>query len=41
MSVNWLEGMNPQVEEPGRPQAVPVFAGQELVVVGGSSGMGR
>jgi NAD(P)-dependent dehydrogenase (short-subunit alcohol dehydrogenase family) len=30
MSMNWLEGM-----------ATPVFAGQKLVVVGGSSGMGR
>jgi NAD(P)-dependent dehydrogenase (short-subunit alcohol dehydrogenase family) len=26
---------------PGRAQAMPVFAGQKLVVVGGSSGMGR
>src|SRR6266851_4804157 len=25
----------------GRPMAMPVFAGQKLVVVGGSSGMGR
>jgi len=44
MSMNWLEGMNHQMdsmEEPGRPMAVPVFAGQKLVVVGGSSGMGR
>ncbi len=31
------------MEESGRPQAMatPVFAGQKLVVVGGSSGMGR
>ena len=43
MSMNWLEGMHPQMDEPGRPQAMamPVFAGQKLVVVGGSSGMGR
>jgi len=44
MSMNWLEGMNHQMdsmEESGRPMAVPVFAGQKLVVVGGSSGMGR
>jgi NAD(P)-dependent dehydrogenase (short-subunit alcohol dehydrogenase family) len=27
--------------EPGRSMAMPVFAGQKLVVVGGSSGMGR
>lgn len=30
-----------RADEPDRPQATPVFAGQELVVVGGSSGMGR
>ena len=43
MSINWLEGTHQQMEmdEPGRPQAMPVFAGQKLVVVGGSSGMGR
>ena len=43
MSMNWLEGMGHQMDEPGRPQAMamPVFAGQKLVVVGGSSGMGR
>ena len=28
-------------EQPGQPMAMPVFAGQKLVVVGGSSGMGR
>ena len=42
MSMNWLEGMDHQadgMEEPSRP--MPVFAGQKLVVVGGSSGMGR
>jgi len=44
MSMNWLEGMDHQVdgmEEPSRPMAMPVFAGHKLVVVGGSSGMGR
>ncbi len=43
MSMNWLEGMGHQMNEPGRPQAMamPIFAGQKLVVVGGSSGMGR
>ena len=45
MSMNWLEGMRPQMEGqmngPDRPMAMPVFAGQKLVVVGGSSGMGR
>jgi len=29
------------MDEPGRSQAMPVFAGQKLVVVGGSSGIGR
>jgi hypothetical protein len=38
--MNWLEGMNDQMEEPGRPHAMRAFAGQELVVVGGSRGMG-
>jgi NAD(P)-dependent dehydrogenase (short-subunit alcohol dehydrogenase family) len=44
MTMNWLEGMGHQMDgmaEPGRPTAMPVFAGQKLVVVGGSSGMGR
>jgi NAD(P)-dependent dehydrogenase (short-subunit alcohol dehydrogenase family) len=44
MSMNWLEGTGDQMDpmmEPGRPMAMPVFAGQKLVVVGGSSGMGR
>ena len=40
MSMNWLEGLH-HVGEPGRLMAMPVFAGQKLVVVGGSSGMGR
>jgi NAD(P)-dependent dehydrogenase (short-subunit alcohol dehydrogenase family) len=40
MSMNWLEGPN-NADGPGRPQTMPVFAGQKLVVVGGSSGMGR
>jgi NAD(P)-dependent dehydrogenase (short-subunit alcohol dehydrogenase family) len=42
---NWLEGGDHDVAmgEPGRARvmALPVFAGQKLVVVGGSSGMGR
>ena len=54
MSMNWLEGMHPQMADPvteqmgspmqeqtGRPMAMPVFAGHKLIVVGGSSGMGR
>jgi NAD(P)-dependent dehydrogenase (short-subunit alcohol dehydrogenase family) len=43
MSMNWLEGMRPQMEMEGASpaMAMPVFAGQKLVVVGGSSGMGR
>ena len=39
MSMNWLEGMNEHADGPG--MAMPVFVGQKLVVVGGSSGMGR
>jgi NAD(P)-dependent dehydrogenase (short-subunit alcohol dehydrogenase family) len=38
---NWLQGLDDRADGPGRPSAVPVFAGQKLVVVGGSSGMGR
>jgi NAD(P)-dependent dehydrogenase (short-subunit alcohol dehydrogenase family) len=41
MSTNWLEVMQNRADETGRPRAMPVFAGQKLVVVGGSSGMGR
>jgi NAD(P)-dependent dehydrogenase (short-subunit alcohol dehydrogenase family) len=43
MSMNWIEGAGHGMEEPGRPMsmAMPVFAGQKLVVVGGSSGIGR
>jgi NAD(P)-dependent dehydrogenase (short-subunit alcohol dehydrogenase family) len=43
MSMNWLEGTHQHMDGPGQPQAMamPVFAGQKLVVVGGSSGMGR
>jgi hypothetical protein len=37
---NWLHHMHGPADEPGR-QAMPVFEGQKLVVVGGSSGMGR
>jgi NAD(P)-dependent dehydrogenase (short-subunit alcohol dehydrogenase family) len=41
--MNWLEGMHQQMNLPDQPQGMarPVFAGQKLVVVGGSSGMGR
>jgi NAD(P)-dependent dehydrogenase (short-subunit alcohol dehydrogenase family) len=38
---NWLQDMNGADGEPGGRQSMPVFAGQKLVVVGGSSGMGR
>ncbi len=41
MTMNWLDGRDPGMEGVGRPMAMPVFAGQKLVVVGGSSGMGR
>jgi NAD(P)-dependent dehydrogenase (short-subunit alcohol dehydrogenase family) len=37
MSTNWLEGMNSHAEETDRSMAMPVFAGQKLVVVGGGS----
>jgi NAD(P)-dependent dehydrogenase (short-subunit alcohol dehydrogenase family) len=40
MTMNWLEGMQ-ETDGPSRPMAMRVFAGQKLVVVGGSSGMGR
>jgi NAD(P)-dependent dehydrogenase (short-subunit alcohol dehydrogenase family) len=41
MSMNWLEDMSQHADGPVRPMAMPVFTGQKLVVVGGSSGMGR
>lgn len=41
MSTIWLGGLNDLADGPGRPMTMPVFAGQKLVVVGGSSGMGR
>jgi NAD(P)-dependent dehydrogenase (short-subunit alcohol dehydrogenase family) len=41
MSVNWLEGRHRDADQTGHPQAMPMFEGQKLVVVGGSSGMGR
>jgi NAD(P)-dependent dehydrogenase (short-subunit alcohol dehydrogenase family) len=41
MSVNWLEGPEHNGDQMGTAQAMPMFAGQKLVVVGGSSGMGR
>ena len=39
MTTNWLEPAQLNGDE--RERATPVFAGQKLVVVGGSSGMGR
>ena len=39
--MNWLERMDDGMEQDSRPIAMPVFAGQKLAVVGGSSGMGR
>jgi len=41
MSMSWLDGMHTHADETGQSMAMPVFAGQKLVVVGGSSGMGR
>ncbi len=41
MSANWLHGLHYDSDQPDQPQAMPVFEGQKLVVVGGSSGMGR
>jgi NAD(P)-dependent dehydrogenase (short-subunit alcohol dehydrogenase family) len=38
---NWLQDLNRDPDQPGRAPAMPVFSGQKLVVVGGSSGMGR
>src|SRR5262245_62126386 len=40
MSTNWLEGMH-NADEAGQAMVMPIFAGQKLVVIGGSSGMGR
>jgi NAD(P)-dependent dehydrogenase (short-subunit alcohol dehydrogenase family) len=34
---NWLQGLDHHADEPSQPQAMPVFAGQKLVVVGGSA----
>ena len=41
MSVNWLDGPQRNGDQMGKTQARPMFGGQKLVVVGGSSGMGR
>jgi NAD(P)-dependent dehydrogenase (short-subunit alcohol dehydrogenase family) len=41
VSMNWLEHPGPQMDQDGSTDAMPFFAGQKLVVVGGSSGMGR
>jgi len=41
MSINWLEGTAQEtMGDGGQPMARRVFAGQKLVVVGGTSGMG-
>ena len=40
-SWNWLQDLHRHTDGPVRAQAMPVFSGQKLVVVGGSSGMGR
>ena len=40
-SWNWLQDLHRSADEPDRARAMPVFSGQKLVVVGGSSGMGR
>ena len=40
-SWNWLQDQHRHADEPDRAQAVPVFSGQKLVVVGGSSGCAR
>jgi NAD(P)-dependent dehydrogenase (short-subunit alcohol dehydrogenase family) len=41
MSANWLQGLHHHADQPDQLQAMPVFEGQKLVVVGGSGGMGR
>ena len=41
MSANWLHGLRHHADQPDQPEGMPVFAGQKLVVVGGSSGMER
>jgi NAD(P)-dependent dehydrogenase (short-subunit alcohol dehydrogenase family) len=38
---HWLQNLHRHADEPDRAPAMPVFSGQKLVVVGGSSGMGR
>ena len=35
MSANWLHGLH-HTDDPDQPQAMPLFEGQKLVVVGGS-----
>jgi hypothetical protein len=41
MSANLLHGLRHHADQPDHPEAMPVFAGHKLVVVGGSSGMDR
>ena len=40
-SWNWLQDLHRRGDDPDPAQAMSVFSGQKLVVVGGSSGMGR
>ena len=40
MSANWLPGLRHHADQPDQPEGMPVFAGQKLAVIGGSSGMG-
>ena len=39
-TLHWLENLHRHADEPDRAPAMRFFAGQKLVVVGGSSGMG-
>jgi NAD(P)-dependent dehydrogenase (short-subunit alcohol dehydrogenase family) len=41
MSTNWLESMQSLADETEGAQPKPVFSGRKLIVVGGSSGIGR
>ena len=41
MSMNRLHGLHHHADQPDELRAIPLFEGQKLVVVGGSSGMGR
>ncbi|MGW4490299.1 SDR family NAD(P)-dependent oxidoreductase [Amycolatopsis sp. NPDC004368] len=41
MNINWLEGAGAHPDGSGAQPTAQVFAGQKLVVLGGTSGMGR